>query len=64
MNTKILVAMMLVFLIVTASGCVQTDDGTGSSTEQADQASEQEIIENLEDDIIDETETIDIGELV
>ncbi len=64
MNTKILVAMMFVFLLVTASGCVQTDDGTGSSTEQTDQENEQEIVDNLENDIIEETETIDIGELV
>ena len=64
MNAKILVAMLFVLLIVTASGCVQTDDGTVPSTEENDQASEQAIIYNLEDDIIEETETIDIGELV
>jgi hypothetical protein len=64
MNAKILFAMMFVLLIVTASGCVQTDDGTGPFTEETDQASEQAITDNLEGNIIEETETIDIGELV
>ena len=41
MNAKILVAMLFVLLIVTASGCVQTDDGTDPSTEENDQASAQ-----------------------
>ena len=64
MNTKIIVAMLFVLLIVTASGCVQTDDETGPSTNTTDQVSEQDIINNLKDDIIEETEIIDIGELV
>jgi hypothetical protein len=64
MNAKIILAMMFVFLLVFSSGCIKTDDGTGSSTEQPDQASEQEIIGNLNNDIIDESETIDIGELI
>ena len=64
MKARILIAMLFVFLVVTASGCVQTDDGSGSSTEQTDQISEQGIINNLEPDIIDESETIDIGELL
>ena len=65
MKLKIILSMLFVVMIVFASGCVQqaTDDGTGS-TDQIDQASEHEIIENLDSEIIDESEIIDIGELV
>lgn len=63
MNTKLLIAMLFVFLIVAASGCVQTGDGEGSST-GPDQAYEQDIVDSLGYEIVDETETIDIGELI
>lgn len=58
--------MLLIVMIVFASGCVQeaTDNGTDSPDQQIDQASENEIIDNLDNEIIDDSELIDIGELV
>ena len=65
MNSKMLLSMLFIAMVVFASGCIQqaADDGTGS-TDQTDQASEQEIIENLGNEMVDESEIIDIGELV
>ena len=66
MNLKVILSILFIVMIVFAvSGCVQqaADDGTGSA-DQTDQASENEIIDNLDNEIVDDSETIDIGELV
>jgi ABC-type glycerol-3-phosphate transport system substrate-binding protein len=63
MNTKILMALLFIALIVTASGCVQ-DAADPGTTDPTDQASENQIIDELNEEIIDEDEDIDLGELV
>jgi hypothetical protein len=64
MKARVLLAMMFVFLVVAASGCVQTDVQQDSSSDQSDQISGNEIMDSLQGDIIDDSETIDIGELI
>jgi len=66
MNTKIVLVLAFVAMVVMASGCVSElpSNESDPTDDPTDQVSENQIINSLDGGIIDESNEIDIGELI
>lgn len=66
MKGKTLVVILLLASVVVASGCVQETPTTDGSADGGEDISAQQeaVFSELDSDIIDESDTIEIGELI
>jgi hypothetical protein len=66
MKGKALLVLLMLAAVVVASGCIQetpTMDGNGDGGEDIE-TQQEAVFSDLDSDLIDESETIEIGELI